>query len=488
MNQSISSLGQMLEVENTSAFAEIVCPSTGILIWPTIRNAFFRFIISDLFYATNPLNLTGRRTPLHKIGLKTLHAQGHNFFNRPAKCPVLIYASGAGLLEKQGQSFNRYTGYFTDFFKGDTWSTEGIPWDDWPLTRANGKVSFWYPAIAYITLLSYVMVRSIHKKLAIELVNIAEKRAQDLLGWEIGSKRKKWLIMACARNTVSYPLRKIYFERLLHRVRPKLCIVEAGCYGEMAVFNAMAKEHGCVVAEFQHGSVTAGHDAYNVAPLLAMHEKFRQTMPDYFLGYGKWWNNQFNAPVSRIVIGNPHREAQIRDSSPGKSCAKIILIIGEGFETQYYLDLCSKLAQVIPGEYRITFRPHPLERDLVKTLAPSQCKGFDVDLSKDIFPALAQSYVVIAEVSTAAFDAVGLAERIFIWRTAKSKFSLPSHPFAELRDINDLVSQLAVPDAGKMSDTEVETIWATNWRERFKYFVEAIFSGQTPINGEQWRV
>src|SRR5207342_2453626 len=95
---------------------------------------------------------------------------------------------------------------------------------------------------------------------------------------------------------------------LLGRVRPRLALIEDASFGHMAVFNATARRLGVTVAEFQHGMVSKGHDAYNVAPTLAASEAYRRTQPTAFLAYGSWWNDQFNAPVDgKVVIGNPHR-------------------------------------------------------------------------------------------------------------------------------------------------------------------------------------
>ena len=111
----------------------------------------------------------------------------------------------------------------------------------------------------------------------------------------------------CARQVAGYPLKRKWQMSWLERVKPRLLLVEEGCYGHMAVFNATAREYGVGVAEFQHGLVTGGHDVYNVAPALEQSEAYRRTLPDYFLGYGAWWNRQFNTPTRKVVIGNPHR-------------------------------------------------------------------------------------------------------------------------------------------------------------------------------------
>ncbi len=478
LNQTIPTLKQILDVENAPVFWEVVCPSTGVLVWPTIRNVFFRMIMSDLLYTSQPVVATSRRTALHQVGLKTLRALVHNLFNKPWHAPVLIYATGGGLLEKEGKSFNRYTGYFTDFFDGATWSLEGVPRQGWSLPRFRGGMSFWYPMAAGAALYSRVAVREVQRRYAAELVNVAADRANDLIDWDLDKNRKDWLIRACARQTAAYPLLRMYMERMLRRVRPKLFLVEEGCYGSKAMFNVTAKEEGVTVAEFQHGVVSAGHDAYNVAPLLAKSKAYRQTMPEYFLSYGRWWNDQFNAPVNKFEIGNPHREALLQNIAVKGSDSRIVLVLGEGIETDFYLDWCRDLSKALSTTYRVLFRPHPLERNRVIHLDSSRFKGFEVDLELDIYPALAMAHAVIAELSTGLFEAAGLTDRIFVWSTPKSNFGLPVNPFAEFEDIEDLAHQLINTDTGRVSNISIEAFWANNWRGRFKHFIDSVYSGK----------
>src|SRR5690606_18602659 len=120
----------------------------------------------------------------------------------------------------------------------------------------------------------------------------AIKRAVNLFGWDPGLDRCNWLISFTARRIAALPLQRRGMRRWLELVRPSVFLVEEGCYGHMAAFNLAARESGVIVAEFQHGAVTAGHDVYNVAPALADSRAFLRGVPDVFLAYGDRWGAQ----------------------------------------------------------------------------------------------------------------------------------------------------------------------------------------------------
>jgi hypothetical protein len=469
-------LQDLLEVENDSFFPGCVCPSTGILAWPTIRNAFYRMIMSDWLSSSQPLMDASRKTAMFDVAKVAVRAALHNFTHAPQRSSVMILATGAGLFEHNDFSRNRYTQYFSQALGGDAWSIEGLFGYEWPLPREGGRLSFSLPGLAAITLFSRVAVTDAVRRIAEELVERATSRANRLLGWQLDDARRKWLVTSCARQVAGNPLKRKWQMRWLERVKPRLLLVEEGCYGHMAVFNATARECGVSVAEFQHGLVTGGHDVYNVAPALERSEAYRRTLPEYFLGYGAWWNSQFNAPTRKVVIGNPHRAAFMDRQVPVKKEQGMILVLGDGFETDSYLDFCRRLGSLLPMDRGVVFRPHPLERSRVLALPYGVAKEFQIDQEPDIYPSLAKADVVVAELSTGLFEAVGLARRIFVWNTPKSRFSLPNHPFASFDTVTDLARMIQGDrGAGVVSGVASEEIWASDWQGRFRGFIDEVF-------------
>src|SRR6202012_5072037 len=105
-----------------------------------------------------------------------------------------------------------------------------------------------------------------------------------------------------------------------------------------------------------------GHDGYNIAPALAREGEYRSALPQYFLGYGSWWNDQINVPVTKVAVGNPHRQWQLAQLTQ-RGAADGILLLGDGIDTERYLSMAKEIASLAsPQGLRTVFRPHPVER------------------------------------------------------------------------------------------------------------------------------
>lgn len=476
-NRVMPALAQLLEVENEEALLNPSCPVTGIPVWTVVRNQFFRLIMSDLLYVSQPLLSTADRMPRARIAQAALRSIAHNLAQPPRSAQVLIRATGVGLIEREGRSFNRLTDYFAGAAPGGAWSFEDLASWDWPALPRCCDVSYTTAAFAAIRLRTQLGITAAHRALARQTVALAVSRAERLLDWTPGSERKNWLEQHAARRLAALPLQRATMRGWLRQVRPALFLVEEGCYGQMAAFNAAAREQGVLVAEFQHGAVTAGHDVYNVAPALAASAAYRRGLPDVFLGYGSWWNAQFNLPLDKRVIGNPHRAAALQTVATRQDGARRVLVLGDGRELQAHLDCCRALAARLPAGWEVLFRPHPEEQRAVLAMDNAVFSGFGLDRESDIYASLAQSEAVVAELSTGLFDGVGLARRIFVWDTPKSRFGLPNHPFVRFSDVAALATALQAPQEGDLAPEQCESIWASDWRTRFTEFLAASGAG-----------
>jgi hypothetical protein len=463
------SLDRWLDLEDDPSFLELVCPITGVLAWPAIRLQVFRLLLGDLLYGTAPLVDLDRGADLRRIAAGALRAAIHNQRHPPRQSDVLLLATGAGLVPRNGRLSNRYTDHFANVLGDRAWTMESLFGDDWPRPpRSNERIGFLADHRLALAIRRRAPARAIHRNLAKELVDVAERRGRDQLGWDLGHARRKALVASATRSLATYPAQARFTGALLRRIRARLVLVEEGCYGHMAVFNATAREFGVTVAEFQHGMVSRGHDAYNVAPRLAGSAAYRLTQPSAFLGYGKWWNAQFNAPVDeKVVVGNPHRSETLRNWRPDPVRTRVI-VLGDGIETEAYVALCRRLAGIVPSPLRVVFRPHPLERArFVSTADP----GVVIDEEIDLYGSLASAQAVLGEASTALFEAVGLVPRILVWDTDKSRFYLGDHPFERFTDPGEVKDLLANKDTGQLSSDSTDTVWADDWRGRFLRFV-----------------
>lgn len=463
---SESTLDDYLQIEDDAAFAEAACPSTGILAWPAIRHEVLRTLLGDRVYPTESPALLGPRRSLSRAVPAVLGAAVWNAAHPPGSVDVLLLATGAGLVRDGTRWRNRHVDYFTDVIGTQAWTFEAsFPGLRLMRERWNRRVGSLIVDRARFAVASRVIRSSAQRRVMTELLDIVDARGRALLGWELGNARKSALVDRGALRLAAYAMKKRFYAGLLERTKPRVALVEEGCYGHMAVFNHVAREHGVTVAEFQHGMVTRGHDAYNVAPTLARSEAFRRTQPHVFLGYGDWWLEQFSAPVEeRIAIGHPHRAVVLRDWAPRPE-RRGILFLGDGVETEANVAFAAQIASLAGGSSPVRFRPHPLEAHRV----PASQASVEIDRASDLYESLANAHAVIAESSTALFEAVGLVPRVFAWDTPKSRFYLGSHPFERATDPADLLAKLAGPapnDAAAAS-----SLWADDWEGRFRTFI-----------------
>lgn len=463
-------LDDILTVEDDDAFASVACPDTEILVWPAVRNEFLRLIIGDLLYPTAPLvdlAPTHRRT---KVIAGAARSAVHNLLHPASRSDVLIVGTGAGLIARGNRAFNRYTDYFAGELRNRAWTVESLHGGAWPtLRRANPRHGCLSDRRVLREVEARRKVRARHIALVRELVNVACQRGRDRLGWAIGDERRESLVSLGARRLATYPSEARFVSRLLNRVKPRLALVEEGCYGRMAVFNATAREAGVTVAEFQHGMISRGHDAYNVAPSLIASEPYKRSQPDDLLAYGSWWNGQVTAPLDRkVVIGNPHR-AEVLRSWRATEERNVVLVIGDGVETNAYVALCRRLSKLLPEPFRIVFRPHPRERHKVRGTGSNDIA---IDTQTDLYASLASASMIVAEASTVLFEAVGLADRVLVWDTDKSRFYLGDHPFTRFADAEEFAALIGPGGAGIPETIEAEQLWASGWRTRLMDYVE----------------
>jgi len=477
LNPTIA-LQEILEIENDEEILRFKCPETGYLLWPLIRNAFIRFVMSDMLYDT-PL-LSDQRTPRPQSAyLSVLKAFAHNSMRgRDIKGPILISSTGSHVL-RNGRYFNRLSDHFALSAQDKTVTLESlfIDWH-WPFPRHSERVLFDAPILGISSLCGKFFVKKKHREAAGVLVEFVARRAQNLLGWSLPEQRRELATKRLAEHIASLPVRKRLYSRLFQRTGARILIRQVACYGgDSSLMNVIARDRGIITAEYQHGSISAGHDAYNFAEALCVSEEYKKTLPQYFLGYGKWWTDQINAPVVKLDIGNPDRTESLKNSVNPDREKKDLIVLGDGIETEKYLSVCSSLAKGLGAKYRIVFRPHPLERERVLRTYGRNKGAVVIEWDKGILEAFDTADTVVSEISTGLFEAIGLAKRIFLWDTPKARFAYPNHPFAIFSDAKDLVVKIQNGESGRIDSSTVEEFWAPNWKQNYLAFLQSVCPG-----------
>lgn len=469
-------LCDLLVIEDDPALLDFRCGITDLPLWPQIRVVFFRMIMSDLLYG---VRLTGKSNTTNswpRTGATMLRSLAHNaqqFRGERIRARICITTEGVADQWEDGQWMNRLSDHFMSVRPSDSLAlADHFEWR-WPFPRHNDRIVMHAPWQAMNAIIGRFGVRPTHHRQADNLIKLIADRAERHLGWILDAPRRTVLTRILARKTASIPWQYRAYIRLLDHIRPELIMVGAGCYGPAASLIAAAKSLGICTAEYQHGAVSAGHDAYNFAPAIRDSTVYQRILPEHFLGYGKWWNDQINAPVQKWEIGNPHRTKQLTGLTVKESDQKNLLILSDGIEFNLYLDLARTLLNHAKAiGLRVVLRPHPLERTRVLQMSVAEISGLQIDSNLDLYQSLRSAHTVVSEVSTGLFEAVGIVKRILIWDTPKSRFGYPKHPFKKFDSINTLLEELTQPERLNNEDqVSSEQIWSENWESNFNDFL-----------------
>lgn len=465
-------LADLLAIEDTPELLALHCPQTGIPVWPNIRVAFFRQIMADLLFGTGSIDPPAERRSLRAVGVlgRTVAHNMGAVFGRRLRSDILLNTEAIGDEWRDGRWFNRYVDPFGDLSSGQAVVMMNMFEWQWRTPRHNERI-FYHAPIQTGAVLAGRLPRRTATGLAQTVTALACDRARTLLGWDMGEARRAAFARWTARKIAGLPFRYRAYRRLMKLVRPRLLLGLSGCYGSHAPLIAAARDLDIVTAEYQHGAISAGHDAYNFAPAVFESAAYRRTLPQYLLTYGTWWSEQVSAPVERIAIGSPSRAARLERMAPVCADRRTVLVLGDGIESALYLDLARAIACAVAGlGLEVALRPHPLERSSVLERHGQFVDGVRIDVAPDIYTSFASAHTVVSEISTGLFEAVGLVDRIILLNTAKARFAYPEHPFPVANSVQeaiDMICGATLPMMAKDAD-----LWAPKWQENYKVFIE----------------
>ncbi len=478
MNQTyVKNLSQILEIENSSDLLSITCPKSNIPLWALIRIHALRLIIGDIYYENSIIsneNHSSGKLDKSKILLKSVINNHHYLKSLNKNKDIIIMSTGSRLIKKDGKYFNPLSDYFFSSSPESTVIVEDLHNWLWPFPRINEDILISMPYKVHGYIAGYIRSNCITSQSIDRLIDIFDIRCQKILGWKIGKKRKS-LHTACSIAYMSLQTRYKSYAALFKLLGAKILIKEEASYGGATNLAAIlaARDRGMIIVEYQHGAISKGHDAYNFAEAVMVNQNYLKVLPDYFLAYGPWWVDQINLPAKPVVIGNPHRpeflsNLGLYEARPQKK----ILVLGDGLDTFKYLQLCKNIT-ALKLQYEVIFRPHPGERKKFESKAERDKHSFLIDTQKNIFDTFCNVDVVISEISTGLFDAIGIVEKILVWQTEKADFFYQNHPFDRFKNIEDLLCNLEKPSIF-FSKQKIDYFWASNWRNNYLQFLTEI--------------
>lgn len=441
----------------------------GDPIWMFMRYEVLYSIMSKYMFKTTIVHKSrpvgvNISTYMIKALLNNAHFQ---FRKKSAK--VTFYATSRGVIKK-GIYLNQYVDHLASLLQDDAVTIEHPPLDwKWYPKRLNNNVIYNAPNLV----LSSAFIKVSHKDTEEikKLISYVSRRVFDLFGFTLDKSDCDYIF-----KTTSYEMSRMvtHAKWILKQIRAydsQLAIIVGGSYSRYIPIIRLLKSHGIKTADLQHGYITSTNPVYNYALALLGEDYINKAIPDYLLTYGEWWNNQSNLPYEKkIVIGNPFRKEMVNKFNRNKKRDKIV-IIGCARNTLQYMELAEKLNS-ISNELEVVFRPHPTERyDTIQISNSSQAK-FIVDYQTDLYQLLEETQVVISEISTVLFEAVGIVPRIIVWRTEFSKSILPECPFENFSVFSELIEIIN----SNMVEMPIENrFWNSNWESNFKQFINDTF-------------
>lgn len=465
----------MLAVEDDPAISEFVCRETRISLWSQVRIVFLEEMMSDRLYGKPISGGTGLSDQPGLAAITLARSIAHNRkMILSNQCRAQVCIMGGGIADEwQGSDwFNRLTDHFAQTNPPESVVfAEHFGWR-WAFPRRHTRTMLQAPQQVLSNIAGKMLVRDHHRRQAAQLIDIVVRRAHRVLGWALGDQRQQALISRLAEKSASLGFKVHSYDAMLSRIQPKVILIDGACYGPSASLVVAARRRGIVTAEYQHGSISGGHVAYNFAPTLLADPAFKASLPEYFLSYGSWWSAQINAPVKHWIIGNPHRTEKLMREVCEPLAKNGLLILSDGIDFQRYLEMAqalepsaSKLGLVVQ------LRPHPRERTLVEAQYGGSVGKVRIDQTRDLYVSLRQAHVVVSEVSTGLFEAIGIADKIFLWDTPKARFGFPHHPFESFATVADLVDMLNCSSSGKLSADASDALWAPDWKRRYAEFL-----------------
>jgi len=261
-----------------------------------------------------------------------------------------------------------------------------------------------------------------------------------------------------------------YYKKLLRKLSPELVCLNCAYYGGESYIIKVAKEMGIKTAEFQHGVVSKMHPAYNYGEAILNSEEYKKYIPDYYLTYGEYWNNQIKIPGKTYVVGNPHFYESIKRYKDIEEEKNTILIVSQWTLTKEFVEIAEFLANNLKDK-KIIFKMHPGEMQNYELIKPLETfENIEIKKDGDIYELLAKSESIIACYSTTVFEAMAFKKNIYILDNEFSKNYIPKEIGLRFKNNHELLN-LIKNKVKNDWDLDIEYYFNSKWKENYKKFI-----------------
>jgi len=460
MNNYIETL---LRIENNPDIFIYRFNSDDFLIWPLVR---YRILSQAMSYEQYP----SKRPIIKKYRLLTYIV--NNFLNYPRfvrNKKILIFGNSVTNIKINNTYFNRIHDYYNLVFPDDTVFLESSDNFEYRKPRAF-KNTYYHDYMKIMPVLRSKFVRDIDKK-SKNAIDEFIKYLKDNFPVAFDPGFYDFIRVQLTNEAKRLKYRKKYFLGLIDKIKPKVLFLNGAYYGEESYMIKWAKEKAIITAEFQHGSISKSHPAYNYGDGIRNSEEYKKYVPDYLLTYGEYWNSQVRIPGKTYVVGNPHFYESIKRYENIKEEKDTILIISQWTLTKEFVEITEYLAKHFRNK-KILFKMHPREMDNFCMIEPLEnFPNVQIKKDGDVYELLAKCENVVGCYSTAIFEALAFdKKKIYVLENSFSRDEIPEDIGIRFKNGEELAELM---EAGIINEKylDVQYYFNSNWKENYISFI-----------------
>lgn len=434
--------------------------NSDLPIWLYMRFALFNLILEKT-HVVEPV--------AHKrnYGLQALqYLTIASFFNfshaKSVKGRIMFFVDGQ-LLEEDGLYYNRYADPLIDYYPRHTILCEHAPIDwKWKTPRKNNNICFSGPNLAMCKIRAKLIRKEIRG--IRELVAYVDTRLKNEWGLVLTDVEKEQVRRETEVCIRTYTKQDEWILQQAKRKGSKLLIMVGASLPYHYLLNKKAKEQGLIIAELQHGIISSSSFICNYGQAVKETKDFYWLSPEYYLAYGEYWGMQTGIGWQVIPIGNPMREKKISSLKPEEK--EIVLVIGCANATEEHIQLAKRIEEKLT-KYTVLFRPHPSER--IEAERINTRYNVQLDLSEDVYSILSRTHILVSDISTVAYEAIGIVDYVFMRETPMTMEAFPDHPFIGFSEVEDLIDKIRNTTEWNCEEGK---IWSSNSGNRYVSFIK----------------
>lgn len=450
----------IFDIEADKKILDIV-DGNGNPIWFYMRDLVLMQLLPKYLYGAKATGAqrSNKISSLNYIFRSLIHNISYYIKNQSPK--KIVFYSISRKYDKGGKYYNKYTDYFADIDRQNVLTVEHAPLDwSFPNVRHNKEVLYSAPVMTMGTIIGKFFDKK-NKIKIIKLTNYVLEQITKYYGVNLTKKDKIFLI-----KQTNVEIQKMHFFckwyiKICDRFNIKKAVFIPGPYLRYCELVKCLKDKGIRTAFYQDGIKTKNDVNGNVNINLIKEEKLERAIPNDYLTFGKWWNDQRDLPYEYIYeLGNPHH-SECLNKIKRRVTNNDILLIGCANNTLEYLKLAKYLIKHFPDK-RIVFRPHPTELIETQKLIYN-FDGIELD-TNELYLSLSSASSVISEVSTVLYEAIGIVPQIIVWRTEYSKWIMPDNPFDSFEKYDELVRIINEKNPTTIDNND---FWYKDWKNAF---------------------